>query len=100
MGIFSKETESEIARLCQQYHVRRLEIFGSAATESMNEQSDIDFILEFNEGAKKNLFYNYFGLKEKLELLLKRKNDLVMSGAIRNPYFKKSIEKTRLNIYG
>ena len=54
----------ETARLCRRYGVRRLELFGSAATEKFDPaRSDLDFILEF-DSSQTDLFNRYFGLKE------------------------------------
>ena len=41
----------------------------------------------------------YFGLREGLESLLQRPIDLVMSRAVRNPFFLEAIEPTRVVMY-
>lgn len=42
-----------IARLCRQYGVRRLAVFGPAATDRFDpERSDVVFVLEFQEDAR------------------------------------------------
>ena len=46
-----------------------------------------------------DLFRRYFGFKEALEALFGRAVDLVMIGAMRNPYFIESVNKTRRLIY-
>jgi predicted nucleotidyltransferase len=43
---------------------------------------------------------NYFNLKFALEDTLKRKIDLLEEKAIKNPYFKKSIENQCQLLYG
>ena len=89
----------EIPRLCQRYGVRRLELFGSATTEKFDPaRSDLDFLLEFDSNPA-NLFNRYFGLKESLEALCGREVDLVTVGAMRNPYFIESVNKTRQLVY-
>lgn len=90
----------EIAALCRRFGVRRLEVFGSAATDAFDpERSDIDFLVDFGTGQEGDLFNRYFGLKEALEKLLGREADLVMIGALRNPYFIASVNKTRQALY-
>lgn len=85
--------------LCRRYGVRRLELFGSAATGAFDHQSsDLDFIVEFESSARSSLD-DYFGLKEALEALYERPVDLVMAGAMRNPYFVKSVNETRRVVY-
>lgn len=88
-----------IAQICRRHQVRRLSIFGSAATNAFDPQSsDVDFLVEFTDDAQ-NLFDAYFGLKEDLERLLQRPVDLAMSKSLENPYFASSIEQTRLELY-
>ena len=91
------ERRAEIAALCRRYHVRRLELFGSAARDDFDPvASDVDFLVEFDREHRDALaFTTYFKLKESLETLLGRAVDLVEPGAIRNPYIKASIEKSR-----
>jgi len=37
----------QIDALCQRHHVRRLELFGSAATGRVGPDSDVDFLVDF-----------------------------------------------------
>lgn len=90
---------AEIAEICKRYGVRRLELFGSATTDAFDpRRSDFDFLLEFNANPS-NLFNRYFGLKESLESLYDREVDLVMVGAMKNPFFIDSANKTRRLVY-
>ena len=95
------ERRGEIAALCRRYHVRRLELFGSAARADFDfAVSDFDFLVEFDRAHPDALsFSTYFGLKESLETLLGRPVDLVEPGAVRNPYFKASIEGSREPVF-
>jgi uncharacterized protein with HEPN domain/predicted nucleotidyltransferase len=87
----------ELRELCRQFHVRRLDLFGSATGEDFDaERSDLDFLVEFDLRAPEALsLKTFFGLKESLEKLFGRSVDLVEPGAIRNPYLKASIERSR-----
>jgi predicted nucleotidyltransferase len=90
----------EIAELCRRYHVRRLELFGSAADHGFDpERSDVDFLVEFQPLAEGEHADAYFGLRESLASLLSRPVDLVMARAIRNRYFLEAIERTRTLLY-
>jgi len=93
---------AEIAELCRRYHVRRLEVFGSAARgEDFDPaRSDMDFLVEFDPAAKVSLFDTYFPLKEALETLFGRPVDLVEDGAVENPYLRAHIEQSREPVYG
>jgi uncharacterized protein len=89
---------STIGRLCRQYRVRRLDVFGSAVTTSFDpKRSDIDFLVEFEPGTVS--LQTYFGFKEALELLLDRPVDLVSPNALTNPYFAATVEQTRQELY-
>ena len=84
----------ELRALCRRFHVRRLDLFGSAARGDFDpEHSDVDFLVEFDREHPEVLSFNtYFGLREALEALLGRPVDLVEPGAVRNPYLKASID--------
>mgnify|MGYP001193114751 CR=1 FL=1 len=89
----------EVERLCRQFGVVRLAVFGSAATEAFDpERSDLDVLVEFASDVP-DLFDAYFGLREGLELLAGRSVDLVMASAVRNPYVARSIADTQLDLY-
>ena len=91
---------ANIAALCRQFGVRRLEVFGSAAGSAFDsEHSDIDFLVDFDPEGKPDLFHRYFGLNEALARLFERKVDLVMVGAMRNRYFIESVAETRKLVY-
>jgi hypothetical protein len=89
-----------IASICQRFHVSRLEVFGSAArADDFNPAtSDVDFLIEFAEGAAPGL-HDFFGAKTALENLLGRAVDLIELGAVRNPYVLASINRSREAVY-
>jgi len=90
----------EIAELCRCHRVRRLELFGSAVGNDFDPQrSDVDFLVEFQPLAEGEHADAYFGLRESLAALFGRPIDLVMTQAIRNPYFLQAIEPTRTLLY-
>ncbi len=96
---FDKNLE-QIDLLCRQFGVKRLDVFGSAATEAFDPtRSDIDFLVDFEEVSSQSLFSRYFGLKERLEVLFGRPVDLVMADAMRNPFFIESVNRTRQPVY-
>jgi hypothetical protein len=97
------ERQAEIASLCAQFGVQRLEVFGSAATEEDFDpcRSDVDFIVEFRSG--QNLgpwLQKYFALRDALSQLVGYPVDLVMSSAMKNPYFIREANRTRRLLYG
>jgi len=90
-----------IELLCSKYRVKSLELFGSALTEENfdTEKSDLDFLVEFLPLQPGQHADAYFGLLEAIEDLFGRNIDLVMTKAIRNPYFLESINRNRKVIY-
>ncbi len=90
-----------LTALCRCFGVRTLELFGSASSGLFDAQnSDIDFLLDLAPDGDPDLFSRYFGLKEALERLFGRTVDLVMVGALRNPYFIKAVNQTRQPVHG
>ena len=89
-----------INTLCKSHTVKSLYAFGSVLTDKFNDQSDIDLIVNFGDVQLLDYADNYFDLKFSLEDALKRSVDLLEEKAIKNPYFKKAVEKNMQLIYG
>lgn len=90
----------ELRDLCRRFHVRRLEVFGSAARGDFDPtRSDIDLLVEFEPLQPGAYVDAFFGLKEGLEKLFGRPVDLVSAASIRNPYFRQSVERTKALLY-
>ena len=71
----------ELRDLCRRFHVRRLDVFGSAARGDFDPaRSDIDFLVEF--AAEEDDLARFADFKEALEILLARRVDLVDRKAI------------------
>lgn len=96
-----QEKLQQLTEVCAKHHVRRLELFGSAATaERFNrDTSDLDFLVEFGELSPGEYADAYFGLLEDIEDLFHRPVDLVMTTAIKNPYFVEGIASSRIVVY-
>jgi predicted nucleotidyltransferase len=90
----------EVVQLCEQYHVKALYIFGSAARDEMTAESDVDFLVVFDKPAIEDYFLNFFDLQFALEDLFLRKIDLLADQAIRNPYLRRSVDRDKQLIYG
>ena len=90
----------KIIALCKKYKVAKLWVFGSILTPRFNDQSDVDFSVEFDRKAIDDMFVVFFDFVEELQTLLDRKIDLVDETAIKNPYFRKQLDATKQLIYG
>ena len=98
MNIIDRNID-QINKLCKHHKVRELYLFGSVLTEKFNDESDIDFLVEFSLVDIQEYFNNYMDFKEKLEALLKRPIDLVENQAVRNPIFRRVIDRDKKLIY-
>ena len=76
-----------------------LYIFGSVLTDRFTDDSDVDFLVEFENVDIQDYFDNYMDFKEKLEALLNRQVDLVENQAIRNPIFRMVIDRDKRLVY-
>jgi uncharacterized protein len=91
---------SKIKDLCAKHSVSKLFVFGSVLTNKFSKNSDIDFVVDFNEINLYDYADNYFDLKSSLEKLLERPVDLLEDKAIKNPFLRKSIDSSKQIIYG
>lgn len=92
----------QIAELCRRYGVESLYLFGSAATGEFNpDASDFDFLVMMADRQPTLAYVDRFlDFADALEGLLGNSVDLVSEDAIRNPYFRREVERTRQLIYG
>ena len=89
----------KLIELCNKHMVKELYLFGSILTEKFSDTSDIDLLIQFNQIELLDYFDNYMELKEELEQLFMRPVDLVENQAIRNPIFRKVVEREKQLIY-
>ncbi len=85
---------SFIALNRDRYEIIRLGVFGSAARDDMNEQSDIDVVVELG---KPDLFY-LVGIKQDLEEKFRRPVDIVRYRDTMNGFLKKRIDKEAIYV--
>jgi predicted nucleotidyltransferase len=96
------EKQEALRALCRDYGVRRLDLFGSAATQDRfdAETSDLDFIVEFEPGQPFGPWMkHYFDFKRELERLFQRPVDLVLASALKNPLLIREVNRTRTVLY-
>jgi hypothetical protein len=95
-----QEKLKELVDLCKNRGVRRLALFGSAATGSFDRSSsDLDLIVEFNPMSPVQHADNYFDLVEDLQKLFQVPVDLIELAPIRNPFFKQVVAETEEVLY-
>jgi uncharacterized protein len=92
---------TDIDAACRRHHVRRLDLFGSATRETdFTELSDIDLLVEYEPQHSPPTLASYLAFRDDLSDLLGRMVDLVMEGAVRNPYLRAAIERSRQPLHG
>ncbi len=87
-----------LAEFCRKWRVRELSIFGSALRDDFGPESDLDFLVSFEPGTPLDIDW-LLDMKEELETLFGRAVDLVEKEALRNPWRKYEILRTREVIY-
>ncbi len=100
-GRYEIESRREqIAAICREHGVARLLVFGSVLRDDFDqEQSDIDFLVEFLIGIDKGWLSEYTELKEAMERLFKRRVDVLPSEIRRNQYFKTAVDREKELLY-
>ncbi len=96
-----KNNLSSIFNICERYGVKSLYLFGSATNNSFAQHSDPDFVIDYFKDAEGLALapFDYFDVLFSLENISDKKVDLVVKDAIRNSYFKKSLEASKILIY-
>lgn len=91
-----------IIALCKKYKVAKLWVFGSILTPRFNDDSDVDLSVSFRKDEIALLDYadNFLDFLDELKTLFGRDVDLVSEDAVRNPYFRRELDATKLLIYG
>ena len=84
---------------CREFKVKRLDLFGSLARGEGTTASDVDLLVEFEE-PELHPSRRFFGLLHHLEDALRCEVDLLTASSLSNPYFRRSVLKERVNIYG
>ena len=92
---------SEIQMLCKKHHVARLWVFGSVLRNDFSEESDIDFLYEWDDQSisEEEYLTNLWSLLDQLEVLLGHKIDWIYYPNLRNPYFIAEIEENKVLLY-
>jgi uncharacterized protein len=102
MDTLIKDNIDKIQSVCKKYSVKSLYLFGSAANDDQfRPESDIDFLVDYfkNDDGLSVQGFDYFDLMFSLEDITGRKIDLVVSDAVRNPYFKQKMDNQKILLY-
>lgn len=90
----------ELKKLCESLKVKRLYAIGSAIKDNFTDDSDLDFLLTFDDNISiEEYTSNYFTLHYKLRDIFKREIDIITERTLSNPYLIDSINETKQLIY-
>ena len=87
--------QQRLLELCAEYEVRELSLFGSALREDFRIDSDLDFLVLFDDKARVG-FMRFLGLREDLGELFKRKVDLVPKDGLKPRIRDRVLSEARL----
>lgn len=97
-GVSMAAAKERIADFCRKWRVREFSLFGSVLREDFCADSDVDVLISLEDDHGLGL-WDLPEMVDELETLFGRKVDLVMKEALRNPYRRYSILKSREVIY-
>ena len=91
--------KKQVAKACKRYDVKKLYVFGSVARGDSNE-SDVDLVAEFNNLYSSGIADRYFNFIEELESIFKKRVDLIEESSIKNPIFRRVVDREKMVVYG
>lgn len=91
----------KVFELFKKHKITSAYVFGSVITDKFNEQSDVDFLVNIQEGLDPvDAGEHLWDLTFQLEDLLNRKVDLLTQRSLKNKYFIKELNETKVPING
>jgi uncharacterized protein len=82
---------AEIEAFCRRHHIKRLSLFGSVLRDDFTPESDIDVLVEFEEGKTPGLAF--FGMGGELEGILGRKVDFLTPNMLHPGWAREVLEE-------
>jgi hypothetical protein len=76
MAVREEIDRAKVTEFCRRHRIRRLDLFGSVLRDDFRPDSDIDVLVEFEEGREPGLF-ELSRLEQELVAILGRDVDLV-----------------------
>jgi predicted nucleotidyltransferase len=90
-----------LTALFEKHKVRNAFLFGSAVTSEFNQESDVDFLVNLQENIDPvEAGEHLWDLQDELSVLLNRDIDLITEKSLKNPYFIKVLNQSKVAIYG
>lgn len=89
----------QLEAFCIRHHIKALSVFGSVLRDDFTDDSDVDVLVDFEEGHTPDFFALYFIEQELSKLLGGREIDLVTRRAL-NPHLREGVLASELRVYG
>ncbi len=91
----------QVIALLEKHKIKQAYVFGSVVTDKFNDESDVDFLVKFDDGLDPlengTLWWDlYYAIKDTYN----REVHIITERSLKNPYRKKEIDSTKLLIYG
>ena len=100
MSPLLENNRAELAAVCRQFGVERLDAFGSVTRADFDPgKSDLDFVVRFVGPHDRGYADRYLALAEALEKLFARRVDLLTERSLRNPILQRVVAADRQNLY-
>lgn len=93
MAIQIAADRERIADFCQRHHIRRLALFGSALRADFNSESDVDVLVEFEEGHTPG--WELFDLEQELTDIVGRRVDLNTPGFLSRSFRQRVLDEAQ-----
>jgi uncharacterized protein len=74
-------SESELPDLCRRRGIRSVALFGSALREGFRPDSDVDILIDYEPGARHDL-WDHYDVQKEFKNLFGRKTDVVTREAL------------------
>jgi uncharacterized protein len=78
----------KIAKFCRRHHIESLKLFGSILRDDFGPESDVAFLVEFEEGQTPG--WNFFSMQEDLARIIGQRVDLNTPGCL-SKYFRDQV---------
>lgn len=99
MATLTDLNTKELQQLCREFNVKELYLFGSAVSGNFSEESDLDFIVNFDRQGYEGAFDQFIDFKHQLERIYGRSVDLYHQKKFRNSIFQQEVERSKELLY-
>ncbi len=89
---------ASLAAVCRKWLISEMALFGSVLGREFRPDSDVDCLVTFEPDAPWDL-WDFTRLESELSRLFRRRTDVVETSALRNPFFRHQVLRTREVIY-